>query len=158
MDYEQKQKLEYLDFPIVIKYDILKENLRPFVQLGAYYSSLVNANKEIEISGTDFASGGEDPFTRPTIIVGAKDIFLGSNIGLISGVGLNYDQWNVRFMFDVNYRFGLNNITDRANRFSDNRLAGAGDALDDMSRDNLTMNLGVLFPLRFISKDFSSGL
>ena len=59
-------------------------------------------------------------------------------------------------MLDINYRYGLNNITDRANRFSDNRLAGAGDALDDLSIDNLSMNLGVLFPLRFISKNFSS--
>ena len=156
LDYQQKVQLEYLDFPVVLKYDILKGDLRPFVQLGFYYSSLVDANKEVNVSGTDFASGGEDPFQRPALIVGAEDLFINSSTGLIGGIGLNYDQWNVRFMLDINYRYGFNNITSVENRYSDNRLAGSGDALDDLTLDNLTFNMGVLFPLRFISKNFSS--
>jgi len=156
LNYRQKQHLEYLDFPLVVKYDILKKKLRPFVQVGVYYSTLLDANKEIEISGTDFASGAEDPFTRATIIVGAEDLFISSSVGLIGGVGLNYDEWNVRFMLDINYRYGFNNIASAENRFSDNRLAGAGDALDDLTLDNLSFNMGILFPMRFISKNFSS--
>lgn len=156
LNYDQKNHLEYIDLPLMFKYDILQENIRPFVQLGAYYSRLLNANKEVTIENNDMASGAAQPYQPPAIIVGAKDIFIGSSLGIMAGVGVHYDPGNVRLSMDINYRYGLNNITDASNRYSENRLASSGDALDDLTIDNLTMNIGVFFPMRFLSKSFNS--
>lgn len=156
LNYKQKNHLEYIDLPLMFKYDILQEKIRPFVQIGAYYSRLLNANKEVNIESNDMASGASLPYQAPAIIVGAKDVFIGSSLGLMAGLGVHYDPGNVRLSLDINYRFGLNNIASASNRYTENRLASSGDAMDDLTIDNLTMNVGVFFPMRFISKSFNS--
>ena len=156
LDYSQKNHLEYIDLPLMFKYDILQEKVRPFVQIGAYYSRLLNANKELNIENNDLASGAAQPYQAPAVIVGAKDIFIGSSLGLMAGVGVHYDPGNIRLSFDINYRYGMNNIASAENRYKENRLAASGDAMDDLTFDNLSMNIGVFFPMRFISKSFNS--
>lgn len=156
LDYYQEQKLEYFEVPLVVKYDLLTGNIRPYIQLGGYGAFLINANKTVEVSGLDLASGGENSFTNEPVIVGAKDLFAKSNWGLIGGAGVNYSVGNVLINFDVMYRYGMSNITSTENRFSNDRLAGVGDALDDMTMDNISISLGALFPLRFLSSGFKS--
>ena len=152
LKYDQDHKLDYIDMPLIVKYDILKASkFRPFLQVGAFYSVLVNANKEIEISGTDYASGNAGPFENQNMIIGANDLFIKSSTGLIAGAGVTYDFWNIRLVFDASYRYGFNNITNTKNRYSENQLSGIGDALDDMKLRNIGFNIGALFPLRFIS-------
>jgi len=154
--YEQDHKLDYIDFPLLVRYDFTRTQVRPYIQAGAYYGILVNATKQVEVSGTDFASGGEMPFEGESIIVGAKDLFISSSVGLVGGVGVSYDVWNIRMVFEANYRYGLNNITDTENRYTNNQLAGIGDAMDDIKLRNISFSFGVLFPLRFISSGLNS--
>ncbi len=156
LDYYQEQKLEYFEIPFVVKYDILSGNLRPYIQLGGYGAFLINANKTVEVSGLDLASGGENPFTNEPVSVGAKDLFAKSNWGLIGGAGVNYNVGNIRINLDIMYRYGMSNIASTQNRYSNDRLAGVGDAMDDMTMDNISISLGALFPLRFLSSGFKS--
>jgi outer membrane protein W len=156
LNYDQEQKVDYISFPFLIKYDMAGYKLRPYVQIGAYSSVLINANKFVTISGTDYASGGKNEFTDPTIAVGAKDLFAKSYWGLIGGVGLNYALGNVRLNLDVQYLYGMSNITSTKNRNSNDSLAGVGDTLDDMTMDNLSMSIGCLFPMRFLASGFKS--
>ncbi len=156
LDYYQEQKLEYFEVPLVVKYDILSGNLRPYIQLGGYGAFLINATKTVEVSGLDLASGGENSFTNEPVIVGAKDLFAKSNWGLIGGAGVNYNVGNIRINLDIMYRYGMSNISSTENRYSNDRLAGVGDAMDDMTMDNLSISLGALFPLRFLSSGFKS--
>ena len=53
LNYEQEQKLDYFIIPLLIKYDIAGNKLRPYVQIGAFSAFLINANKQTTISGTD---------------------------------------------------------------------------------------------------------
>lgn len=155
LNYDQAHKLDFIELPVFLKYDILKTTkLRPFVQVGFFYGTLVNAQKEVSISGEDRASGG--PFENEEFIIGADDLFIKSSIGVVGGVGLYYDFWNLRLVFDVSYRMGLNNLTNAENRFSENQLSGIGDAMDDIMMDNVTINFGCLFPLRFISSGINA--
>lgn len=154
--YDQDHQLDYIEIPLFIKYDFTKTKLRPFIQVGAYYATLVSANKSLQISGADFASGAVGPFQNEEVIVGAEDLFIDSSVGVAGGVGLSYDVLNVRVIFDATYRYGLNNVTDVANRFSENQLSGIGDALDDIELRNVSLNLGILFPLRFLASGFNS--
>lgn len=152
LNYEHNHKIDFIELPLLIKYDILKTTkFRPFIQAGVFYGTMVSAIKEVEVSGEDLASGSAGPFENQTIIIGADDLFIKSNTGWIAGLGVNYDFWNVRLVFDVSYRGGLNNITNTKNRYSENQLSGLGDAMDDVFIDNIMFNIGGLFPLRFIS-------
>ncbi|MBX2896273.1 MAG: PorT family protein [Cyclobacteriaceae bacterium] len=153
--YDQEQKLDYADFPFFIKYDILRDKLRPYVQVGISYSLLINANKAVSIKGTDYASGGTNQFSNETLIVGAKDLFE-NYWGLAAGVGLDYNLGNVRIVLEGSYWKGMSNITNTKNRFGNDRLAGIGDAQDDMKLNNIVISAGVLFPMRFLSSNFKT--
>jgi len=150
LNYSQDHKLDYIEFPLIFKYDILKKNFRPTVFFGGYYATLIEAQKAVSITGRDFASGFQNDFQGEEIIVGAKDLFIKSSLGLIGGIGFSYDLGNIRFAFDASYRYGMNNISNAQNRYVNNSLAGVGDVLDDIKLRNISFSLSCLFPMRFL--------
>lgn len=157
LHYTQEVNLDYMEIPLFIKYDILRRaKVRPFIQIGAYYAMLVGAEKAVQISGMNHASGGMNEFEGESLYVGAEDLFIRSSAGLLGGAGINYDLWKIRVIFDIVYRYGLHNISNAQNRYANNRLSGLGDTMDDITLNNLSFNLGFLFPLRFISQDFNA--
>lgn len=156
LNYNHEQKVDYADLPLIVKYDITGNTLRPYLQAGIFYSMLVNATKTVETTGTDFGSGGTNEFTNEPVIVGVKDLFHKSYWGIVAGGGLHYNLGNVRMVLDMSYRIGMSNVTNTGNRFSNDRLSGIGDAFDDMKTDNLMISVGCLFPMRFLSTSFKS--
>lgn len=157
LNYVQEVSLDYIEIPFYIKYDILKRSkIRPFIEIGAYYGRLSGAEKTVKVSGQDQASGGVNPFEGETLHVGADDLFIKTSTGVLGGLGINYDLWKIRISLDLVYRYGLHNISNSKNRYANNRLSGLGDTMDDLSLNNFSLNLGFLFPLRFISKDFKA--
>ena len=147
---------EYLTLPGYIRYDLLSGKFRPYIQAGFYYSRLIDARKTLATSGSDMASGGSGPFTTEEVTFGADDLFIKTNIGWAAGAGVHYDIWNVRLSLNILYRSGINNITNGGNRYSENPLTGTGDAMDDISLRNIDINLGCVFPLRFISSNLKA--
>jgi hypothetical protein len=141
---------------VLAKYEKMFNKLSPYIQGGIYSSFLVDANKAVDMSGTDFASGGKNQFRNETIIVGAKDLFAKKHWGLLGGVGVYYNQGNVRFNLDVMYRYSLSNISSTKNRHGSDRLSGVGDTMDDMRLNSIAITAGCLFPLRFLGRNFRS--
>ena len=157
LNFEQEQKVDHAILPLIIKYDITGNKLRPYVQAGIYTAMLINASKEVSMKGIDNAAGGTNEFSDESIIIGAKDLFAKNHWGLLGGVGVNYNLGNhVRLNFDVMYRYGMSNIVSTKNRYDSDRLAGVGDVLDDLTLDNLSISVGCLFPLRFLSSGFQT--
>lgn len=156
LNYEQEQRMNYAVIPLLARYDLTTTKLRPYVQAGGFVSFLINAQKSLNISGVDQASGGTNNFTNEPIIVGAKDQFANSYWGLAGGAGVNYHQGNVKFSFDVLYQYGLTNVSSPENRYSNGMLASVGDAMDDVTLDNIVVSVGCLFPLRFLGSGFKS--
>lgn len=157
LKFEQEQKLDHAILPLIIKYDIYGNRLRPYVQIGAYSAILINATKSVTTTGVDNAAGGENQFATETINVGATDLFAKYHWGLLGGVGLNYNLGNnVRLNFDVMYKLGMSNISSTDNRYGSDRLSGVGDAMDDLTLDNISISLGCLFPMRFLSSGFKT--
>jgi hypothetical protein len=74
----------------------------------------------------------------------------------MGGAGGSYQMGNVRLTLDVTYMQGMANITNVKNRFSNDHLAGIGDAQDDIKLNNVVISAGVLFPMRFLSTSFKS--
>lgn len=157
LNFEQEQKVDHAIIPLVIKYDITGNKLRPYVQIGVYTAMLINANKSVSITGIDHAAGGANEFKEESIIIGAKDLFAKNHWGIMGGAGLNYNLGNnVRLNLDILYRHGMSNIVSTDNRYGSDRLSGVGDVMDDLSLDNLSFSAGVLFPLRFLSSGFKT--
>lgn len=157
LNFEQEQKLDHLILPLIVKYDIYGNRLRPYVQIGVYSALLLNATKSITASGIDNAAGGENEFHNEPINVGAKDLFAKSHWGLLGGVGVNYNLGNnVRLNLDILYKYGMSNISSTENRYASDRLSGVGDALDDLTLDNISVSIGCLFPMRFLSSGFKT--
>jgi hypothetical protein len=157
LTFDQEQKLDHMIFPLIIKYDIYGDKLRPYVQIGAYSAILLNATKSVTTTGIDNAAGGENEFATETINVGATDLFAKYHWGLMGGVGVNYNLGNnVRLNLDVMYKLGMSNISSTDNRYGSDRLSGVGDAMDDLTLDNISVSLGCLFPMRFLSSGFKT--
>lgn len=157
LDYYQEQKVDYGIFPLLVKYDITGNKIRPYVQAGIYSAMRLNATKALSASGVDYAAGGQNEFKAETIDVGVDDLFARYHWGLLGGAGLNYNFKNhVRLNLDVMYRMGMSNITSTENRYGSDRLAGVGDAMDDMKLDNLSISIGCLFPLRFLQSSLQT--
>jgi outer membrane protein W len=157
LNFVQEQKVDHAVVPLVVKYDIAGNKLRPYLQIGVYTSILLNANKSVSIKGVDNAAGGINEFTEESIIIGAKDLFAKNHWGLMGGAGLNYNLGNnVRLNVDVLYRHGMSNIVSTENRYGSDRLSGVGDVMDDLTLDNLAISVGCLFPLRFLSSGFKT--
>jgi outer membrane protein W len=157
LNFEQEQTIDHAIVPLVIKYDITGNKVRPYVQVGVYTSMLINASKKVTVKGIDNAAGGENEFSSESIIVGAKDLFAKNHWGLMGGAGLNYNLGNnVRLNVDVMYRYGMSNIASTKNRYGSDRLTGVGDVMDDLTLDNLNFSIGCLFPLRFLSSGFKT--
>lgn len=154
--YEQDQKLEHLLLPFVAKYEFTGNKLRPYFQAGFYQGILLNATKSVTISGVDQGAGGTNEFKNEPVIVGAKDLFAKYYWGLIGGAGVYYNLGNVRLNLDVQYRYGMSNITSVENRYSNSQLMGIGDVMDDLHMDNLAIAVGCLFPMRFLQSGFKS--
>lgn len=156
VEYNHRTRLDYLEFPLSVKYDLLRGNIRPFIGAGASYALLMNASRKITRTGEDQASGFSGPFSDASLTVGIKDQFIKSSVNAKAFGGVSYDPGNIRIILDFGYQFGLNNITSTANRYSENILSGTGEATDDLKLGLFTTNISVVFPLKFIGKNFSS--
>jgi hypothetical protein len=156
MNYYQRQRIGYIDLPVLLKYERGVSNLRPYVQVGIYTSHLINATKTVEVTKTDHASGGANETKDDPIIVGVVDLFAKNHWGMLGGGGVNYNLGNVRINLDIQYKHGLSNITSTKNRYGNDRLSGVGDSMDDLKINNIALSLGCLFPLRFLERDFNS--
>lgn len=157
LNFEQEQKVDHAILPLIIKYDVYGNRLRPYVQIGAYSAILLNATKSVTMKGIDNAAGGDNEFENEPINVGAKDLFAKYHWGLLGGVGVNYNLGNnVRLNLDVLYKYGMSNIVSTENRYGSDRLSGIGDAMDDLTLDNLSVSIGCLFPMRFLSSGFKT--
>jgi hypothetical protein len=156
LKYEQEQRIDYLDIPLLAKYEFTKNKVSPYLQLGVYTSMLIGASKSVDVSGVDYASGGTNEFKDETIIVGATDLFARNHWGFLGGVGVYYNLGNVRLNADFLMKGSMSSVTSAKNRFSNNRLSGVGDTMDDLKLNNMSFTVGCLFPLRFLGKSFQS--
>jgi hypothetical protein len=156
LNYAQEQKIAYLDWPLLAKYEFRAGNLIPYAQFGVYSSLRLDATKSVTVSGVDYASGGIHKFENEPIIIGASDLFAKYHWGLEAGGGIYYPLGNVRINLDISYRIGMSNIAATENRYASDRLSGVGDSLDDMKLNSLSLSVGCLFPLRFLGSGFKS--
>ena len=153
--YEVKQSITFLELPVAVKYDIIGDKIRPFVMAGAFYAIAFDANKEVQIFETDYASGAPVEFDRANIKLNNKEEI--NNIwGVLGGVGVSFDFWNIRSIIDLQYRHSFQSAVNSETRFDENTFSSFGEVQDDYSLQNYSASLSFVFPLRYIDSQFKA--
>jgi hypothetical protein len=153
--YNVKQSITFLELPVAVKYDIFGDKIRPFVMGGAFYSIALDANKEVQIFETDYASGDPVEFERANIKLNNKEE-IKNNWGVLGGLGVSFDFWNIRSIIDVQYRHSFKSIVNSETRFTENTFSSFGEVQDDYSLQNYSASLSFVFPLRYIDSQFKA--
>lgn len=152
--YNVEQRLDLIELPLMVKYDIIKKGkIRPFAMVGGFYSFIASAQKDVRITQVDYSSGTPLQSSGGTSTLGVKDSFKGF-AGVAGGVGLNLDYWNIRTVFEVNYKRSLTAAT-RQNA-EQNELAALGETNDEIFLRDLSVSLSFVFPFRFIDTQFKA--
>lgn len=150
LKYNHRLQLNYLEMPLLFRIDFLRQQFKPYAQVGIGYGLLLKADKYAEIESFDRASGASNPIQNDSPIIGAKNLFIKSQFMWYLGGGISYDVGNVRLGAELNYKQGLNNITNKQNRYTDQRMIGMLDALDDMTLQNISIEFYCVFPMKFL--------
>ncbi len=156
LTYRQSHRMEYLTLPVILRYEYPVRRFSPYVHAGFYSNILLNASKELVVTGRDQSAGGPNDFESEPVAVGASDLFAKHHYGVLGGVGTFYTLGNIRLNLEVQYRMGLSLVNSPENRYGNDRISGMGDAMDDITMNNLSISIGTLFPLRFLSSGFKS--
>ncbi len=146
LTYTHTQSLNYVELPVFIRYDILDFPIRPFVQAGGFYGRLLSASKEVKLRGTNYAAGASEKADISTKTIGMDDLYVKSNYGLIAGAGISYRMGVASVELGVDYKFGMNDIVDKSNRFKESSIvSGSYDILDDTKLRNILFSVGFVF-------------
>lgn len=154
--YEHENKLQYVQIPLIVKYDFIASNFgfgkkdnmfKPFIQFGGAYSMLRDAQKTVTEKGTNNLI----EYEKAPNTLDVSPQFITSEWQLQAGGGLNIDINSFRFALVFNYHWGLNNITDKANRFNNHQqTTDFYDVYDDMNLRGWSGSIEAIFPLKFI--------
>ncbi len=153
--YESQQSVTFIDVPVAVKYDILDGKIRPFAMAGAFYSFAFDANKEVAITETDYASGAPIAYDRTSINLNNRNEFV-NNWGVLGGIGASFDFWNIRTIIDFQYRHSFNSVVNPAERFQESVFSSFGEIQDDYSLSNYSGSISFVFPLRYIDSQFKA--
>ena len=152
--YESEQRIDVINVPLFLKYDILQVGqLRPFAMGGFYYSFITGAERQVTISQTDYSFGAPQQIDGGSMSLGVKNAFQ-NYYGWLAGGGISYDYWNIRSVIEISYNQSLNSISRSG--VSQNELASLGDLNDDLKYSHWVASLSFVFPLRYIDKQFQS--
>jgi hypothetical protein len=144
LDYTHRQELGYLEIPLLLKYRLIKSKIKPYFQVGAYYSVLQSGTKTLD------AVRLPDEEYKEEAIVDIKQLFTGANFGIWVGAGIGYEIGGFHLQIEANYKHGFNNIIDEAGRFENKELMFAYyDVFDDIKLRNWDISLKVLLPISF---------
>ena len=134
MDYSEltwKETQLWLELPVVLKYTMGKQKLRYYVQGGAAISMIMNAKANVtrkDINTQSNQAIGPDINTRDL-----RNMF---NYSLVAGGGLRYKAGYGYIVLDAKYMYGLNNISDVHDKYSNADLVYKYGYIDN----NFTLN------------------
>ena len=156
LDDAHHHALDYVEFPLQVRYTFPIHRLKPFVQGGISYGRLISAHKTLVSTSTDYASGEATPSIRRNQGADVRSLYIKSHAAYTLGAGAAYNFGGLMLTAEVNYRRGLHNLTDVKTRYTASRsLNGLGRVPDDIKTNALTGSISALFPLKFLTdKDF----
>jgi hypothetical protein len=133
---------------VVYRRDLFKRTIRPYLQLGGYYSFLQSAGQTSSLT-EQFTIGqvvSEIPEGNPSS--NTSNSFIRTNLGVVGGGGISYSLEYATLCLDVLYKKGLHNITSEQNRYANQTLIGnTFDVQDDIKINALVISLNIIFSI-----------
>ncbi|WP_375578785.1 outer membrane beta-barrel protein [Marivirga tractuosa] len=164
VNFIHNHNLNYLDVPIFFRYMFRKVNSRfwdksnkkptvpaivPFAQIGINFSVLLNADKEYSKFTTQNGVESRE-FDRNEDI---KSIMSPTMVGAFIGGGARFRVGTFYLTAEANFRQGLSNANNQKARYVNENLQNqAYDVMDDFSFQSVEAIIGVIFPLKYLSK------
>lgn len=138
------EHLSFLEVPVYATYFFGKGRLRPFIRLGAYEDFLLS-------STSDFSATYQPDKTSYSDNTIGNDRRNNSDFGLLGAIGVNWKfdpAWQA--FFEFRYAYGLTNIVNDANRYTDQNLIFNYFYLDDdLKISNALFSIGVVTNLSY---------
>jgi len=156
--------LNYLDAPIFFRFMFRQINSRfwdkshrkptvppiiPFAQVGLNFSVLLNADKEYSKFTTQNGIESQEYNKNADI----KSIMSPFTVGAFIGGGARFRIGTFYLTAEANFRQGLSNANNENARYLNENLQNeAYDVMDDFSFQSVEALIGVIFPLKYLSK------
>lgn len=152
--YQSEQRVDAINVPLFLKYDVIQDGqMRPFALGGLFYSFVTGAERQVDITQTDYSFGAPQTIDGGSLSLGVKDAFK-NYYGWVAGGGVSFDYWNIRTVIELTYNQSLNSITREG--VSQNELTSLGDLNDEVNISHIVGSLSFVFPLRYIDKQFQA--
>jgi hypothetical protein len=156
--------LNYLDVPVFFRFMFRKVNSRfwdkanrkptvpgiiPFAQVGLNFSVLMSANKGYSKFTTQNGIESKE-FEKNADI---RSIMSPFSVGAFVGGGARFRMGTFYLTAEVNFRQGLSNANNENARYLNENLQNeAYDVMDDFSFQSVEALIGIIFPLKYLSK------
>ncbi|MCU4174896.1 outer membrane beta-barrel protein [Carboxylicivirga sp. N1Y90] len=151
--HNHQQKLRYLEIPLVVRYYIGTNKLKPYVEGLFSYGFLLTADKSVDSDYTR-NDGSTNTLTQQTKVNGDyKSNYITSKWDIGAGAGVSYDFDQLIVTLGATYQYNLNPISNAKNRYNNDLFTSSTyDVQDKLSLDALKINLSVIFPISKITK------
>ncbi len=148
-EYVFKHNLQFINLPVLYKYEFLNRRLQPYIQLGVYYDFLANSTSNI--TKTETTEFGALEYNKESL--GANDFYIQSSVGSIGGIGVTYRFKRSKLGIESNFKYGFFNIADTQNRFNNSQITGKYyDTPDDFRIMNASISAIYTVSMECISK------
>jgi hypothetical protein len=143
---DHSNAVNYLEFPLTIRQEIGGKDLKPFVSIGLIYGYRLTAVKKMEYSIDRNQGTVSIPIESNTVISNNTDTYIHSRFAVAAGFGFLYSLGPANMMLSADFSFGLNNIVDESQRYSNPSItSGMYDVQDNIRLSALNITLGILF-------------
>jgi len=126
-----KETQLWLELPVVLKYTIGKSKLRYYLQAGGAVSMILSS--KANITRKDVETQSNQAIGPDIKTMDLRNMF---NYSLVGGGGIRYKAGYGYVVLDVKYMYGLNNISDKDNKYSNSDLIYKYGYIDN----NFTLN------------------
>lgn len=146
--YKHENSLKYTEFPLLLRQDLTGTRMRPYVQVGGFYSLLQGGMQTTVLSENNSIGQVSTQIPEGTRSGSVSDQYIRSHLGLIAGAGVSYKLEFAMIGLDLQYKRGMHNITNTSNRYNNQSLQGdTFDVPDDISLHALMISVNVIFSL-----------
>ncbi len=139
-------KLRYFEIPLVLRYQLGSQQIRPYLAAGFSYGMLTGASGNVESSTVQYINNIEIPVENSSYEGDIANNFINTRLVTFPGAGIMTEFSFATLFIEADYYFTLHNVTDESSRYSNQQAVGGYyNVPDNLKPDNLVINLGILF-------------
>lgn len=139
-------KLRYFEIPLVVRYQLGSQQIRPYLAAGFFYGMLTGGAGNVKSATVQYINDVEVPVENNSYEGDIANNFINTRLAAFPGAGIMVEFSFASLFVEADYFFTLHNVTDESSRYSNQQsVGGYYNVPDNLRPDNLVINLGILF-------------